>query len=63
MVALRLKGWTWNRPALSLRELGEVNSWRMRRIAGIYSAKYAEKRLAFAEKTPDNLRIQCGVKA
>jgi hypothetical protein len=46
-----------------LRDLGEVNNWRMRRIAGIYSAKSAEKRLAFAEKTLDTLRIQCGVKA
>lgn len=35
----------------------------MRRIAEIYSAIDAEKKLAFAEKTPDNLRIDCGEKA
>jgi hypothetical protein len=61
MEALQLKGWTWNRPALSSRELGKVDSWGMRRKAGIYSAKSAEKQLAFAEKTADNLRTKCGV--
>jgi hypothetical protein len=35
----------------------------MRRIARIYSATNAEKKLAFAEKTSDNLRIDCGEKA
>jgi hypothetical protein len=63
MVALRLKGWIWNKRALSSRESGEVGSRVMRRIAEVYSAKHAEKKLAFAEKTSDNLRIDCGEKA
>lgn len=35
----------------------------MRRLTGQYSAQYAEKNLAFAEKTFDNVRMNCGDKA
>ena len=35
----------------------------MRRLAGHYYAQYAEKHLAFAEKSFDNVRMNCGDKA